>query len=89
MLEKKNIIQDQQTAVIVGVVQKDQTEQQVKDYLDELEFLAETAALLHVNALCRSCNTLIPGLLWEKVSWKKYGSTYLLMASTWSSLMMS
>lgn len=43
MLEKKNIIQDQQTAVIVGVVQKDQTEQQVKDYLDELEFLAETA----------------------------------------------
>ncbi len=43
MLDKKNIIQDQQTAVIVGVVQKDQTEQQVKDYLDELEFLAETA----------------------------------------------
>jgi GTP-binding protein HflX len=43
MLEKKNIIQDQQTAVVVGVVQKDQTEQQVKDYLDELEFLAETA----------------------------------------------
>lgn len=43
MLEKKNIIQDQQTAVIVGVVQKDQTEQQAKDYLDELEFLAETA----------------------------------------------
>ncbi|MGE9310757.1 GTPase HflX [Niabella sp. CJ426] len=43
MLEKQNIIQDQQTAVIVGVVQKDQTEQQVKDYLDELEFLAETA----------------------------------------------
>ncbi|WP_114791875.1 GTPase HflX [Niabella yanshanensis] len=46
MLEKKNIIQDQQTAVIVGVVQKDQTEQQVKDYLDELEFLAETAGAL-------------------------------------------
>lgn len=43
MLENKNIIQDQQTAVIVGVVQKEQTEQQVKDYLDELEFLAETA----------------------------------------------
>ncbi len=46
MLEKKNIIQDQQTAVIVGVVQKDQTEQQVKDYLDELEFLAETAGAI-------------------------------------------
>lgn len=46
MLEKKNIIQDQQAAVIVGVVQKDQTEQQVKDYLDELEFLAETAGAI-------------------------------------------
>ncbi|HMR83087.1 MAG TPA: GTPase HflX [Niabella sp.] len=43
MLDKKNIIQDRETAVIVGVVQKDQTEQQVKDYLDELAFLAETA----------------------------------------------
>lgn len=43
MLEKKNIIQDRETAVIVGVVQKDQAEQQVKDYLDELAFLAETA----------------------------------------------
>ncbi|MGC4233456.1 MAG: GTPase HflX [Niabella sp.] len=43
MLDKKNIIQDRETSVIVGVVQKDQTEQQVKDYLDELAFLAETA----------------------------------------------
>jgi GTP-binding protein HflX len=43
MLDKTNIIQDRETAVIVGVVQKDQTEQQVKDYLDELAFLAETA----------------------------------------------
>lgn len=43
MLEKQSIIQDEQMAVIVGVVQKEQTEQQVKDYLDELEFLAETA----------------------------------------------
>ncbi len=43
MLDKTNIIQDRETAVIIGVVQKDQTEQQVKDYLDELAFLAETA----------------------------------------------
>ncbi len=43
MLDKKNIIQDKETAVIVGVVQKDQTERQVSDYLDELAFLAETA----------------------------------------------
>ncbi len=43
MIEKKNIVQDKETAVIVGLVQKDQTERQVNDYLDELAFLAETA----------------------------------------------
>lgn len=43
MLDKKNIIQGTETAVIVGVVTKDQTEQQVNEYLDELAFLAETA----------------------------------------------
>lgn len=43
MLENKNNIQENETAIIVGIVQKDQSEQQVKDYLDELAFLAETA----------------------------------------------
>lgn len=43
MLDKKNIIEGAEQAVIVGVVQKDQTERQVNDYLDELAFLAETA----------------------------------------------
>lgn len=43
MLDKKNIIQGTETAVIVGVVTKDQTEQQVNEYLDELAFLADTA----------------------------------------------
>lgn len=43
MLDKKNIIQGTETAVIVGLIGKDQTEQQVTEYLDELAFLAETA----------------------------------------------
>ena len=43
MLEKKNIIRGTEKAVVVGVVSKDQTEQQVTEYLDELSFLAETA----------------------------------------------
>lgn len=43
MIEKKNIIQGTETAVIVGIVGKEQTEQQVNEYLDELAFLAETA----------------------------------------------
>jgi len=43
MLDKKNIIGEQERAVLVGLVQNGQTDHQVKDYLDELEFLAETA----------------------------------------------
>lgn len=42
MLEKKNIVQEEK-AVLVGLVHKDQTEHQVKEYLEELAFLAETA----------------------------------------------
>ena len=43
MIEKKQILQVEQRAVLVGVIQKDQTEEQVNEYLDELAFLAETA----------------------------------------------
>jgi GTP-binding protein HflX len=43
LLDKKNIIQKEEKAVLVGLVHKTQTEVQVKEYLDELAFLAETA----------------------------------------------
>ncbi|TDW99725.1 GTPase HflX [Dinghuibacter silviterrae] len=43
MLDRTNNIRREETAVLVGVMQKDQTEQQVTEYLDELAFLAETA----------------------------------------------
>lgn len=43
MLDKKNIIQQEEKAVLVGLVHKDQSEAQVKEYLEELAFLAETA----------------------------------------------
>lgn len=43
MLDKKKIIQKEEKAVLVGLIHKDQTEQQVQEYLDELAFLAETA----------------------------------------------
>ena len=42
MIEKKQVIENERT-VLVGLVQKDQNEQQVVEYLDELAFLAETA----------------------------------------------
>lgn len=43
MLDKTPVIQHEEKAILVGLVHKEQTEQQVRDYLDELAFLAETA----------------------------------------------
>lgn len=42
MLEKKKSLQEEK-AILVGLIHKDQTEGQVKEYLEELAFLAETA----------------------------------------------
>lgn len=49
MLDKKKNILQEEKAVLVGVIQKDQTEQQVNEYLDELAFLAETAGAIAVK----------------------------------------
>lgn len=49
MLDKKNIINKEEKAILVGLVYKDQTEAQVKEYLDELAFLAETAGAVSIK----------------------------------------
>jgi GTP-binding protein HflX len=49
MLDKKNVIQQEEKAVLVGMVSKEQTEQQVQEYLDELAFLAETAGAITIK----------------------------------------
>ena len=49
MLDKKNIIQNDVRTVLVGVINKDQTDQQANEYLDELAFLAETAGAMAVK----------------------------------------
>ncbi len=43
MIEKKQLISIEEKAVLVGVILKDQTNEQAEEYLDELAFLAETA----------------------------------------------
>ncbi|OJW79855.1 MAG: GTPase HflX [Bacteroidetes bacterium 46-16] len=43
MIENKQIIQNEERAVLVGLVHNQQTETQVREYLDELAFLAATA----------------------------------------------
>jgi GTP-binding protein HflX len=49
MIEKKNIINQEEKAVLVGLIHKDQTEQQAREYLEELAFLAETAGATAVK----------------------------------------
>lgn len=49
MIEKKQGLKVEQHAVLVGLIQKDNTQEQVTEYLDELEFLAETAGATTVK----------------------------------------
>jgi GTP-binding protein HflX len=49
MIDKKNRINNEERAVLVGVVHKDQREEEVQEYLDELAFLAETAGAVTVK----------------------------------------
>lgn len=49
MIEKKIGTRKEERAVLVGLVHKTQTEEQVKEYLEELAFLAETAGATAVK----------------------------------------
>ena len=49
MIDRKQEIQQEERAIIVGVVTKSQTELQVQEYLDELAFLAETAGAVTIK----------------------------------------
>lgn len=49
MIEKKQLLNHEEKAVLVGVIGKDQTETQVNEYLAELAFLAETAGAITVK----------------------------------------
>lgn len=49
MIEKKQQISEDEKTVLVGLVQQDQTSEQVTEYLDELAFLAETAGAIAVK----------------------------------------
>ncbi|AWO01386.1 GTPase HflX [Chitinophaga alhagiae] len=43
MIEKQQVVDRDEQAVLVGLIHKEQTDTQVQEYLDELAFLAETA----------------------------------------------
>ena len=45
-----------ETAVLVGLITKDQDEAKTKEYLDELEFLADTAGAVTVRRFTQRLN---------------------------------
>jgi GTP-binding protein HflX len=49
LIDKQNKIVQEEKAVLIGLVHKDQNEAQVKEYLAELAFLAETAGAVAVK----------------------------------------
>ncbi len=49
MIEKKKNIRREEKTVLVGLIQKETTEEQVTEYLDELAFLSETAGAIAVK----------------------------------------
>ncbi len=49
MIDKKQLLNKEENAVLVGVIGKDQTETQVNEYLAELAFLAETAGAVTIK----------------------------------------
>jgi len=49
VLDKNNKIQNEEKAILVGLVHKDQNETQMNEYLAELAFLAETAGAVTVK----------------------------------------
>lgn len=49
MIEQIQKVSKEERAVLVGVIQKDETEQQVQEYMDELSFLAETAGAITIK----------------------------------------
>lgn len=53
---KEFIISDvkTETAVLVGLITKEQNEDKTKEYLDELEFLADTAGAVTVKRFTQS-----------------------------------
>ncbi|HEX6913665.1 MAG TPA: GTPase HflX [Chitinophagaceae bacterium] len=50
MIEKQQKIRQEERAVLVGLIQKEQTQEQVNEYLQELAFLAETAGAVAVKS---------------------------------------
>ena len=57
MIEKNNYIQKEEKAILIGVIHQHQNEHQLKEYLEELAFLAETAGAITVKKFAQKLNS--------------------------------
>lgn len=57
LIERKEKIQQEEKAILIGLMQKEQTEEQLHEYLDELAFLAETAGAVAVKRFTQKLQT--------------------------------
>jgi GTP-binding protein HflX len=71
VIEKKTKIRQEEKSVLVGLIQQEQTSEQVAEYLDELAFLAETAGATAVKRFTQKLPIPIAALLLEKANWKR------------------
>lgn len=64
-----------ETAVLVGLITKTQDEAKTKEYLDELEFLADTAGAVTVKRFTQKVVSPNQTTYVGRVSWKKSSNT--------------
>jgi GTP-binding protein HflX len=61
MIEIKKIAEKKMRAVLVGIIYQHQTEEKLHEYLDELDFLSETAGIESIRRFSQRLDKPIPG----------------------------
>ena len=72
MIEVKK---EQETAVLIGLIHREQDEAKITEYLDELAFLTETAGAQPLERFVQNWNNPTRRLLSVPVRSKRYGNT--------------
>lgn len=70
-------------AVLVAVVRDNQDPRQAEEYLDELEFLAETADIVSVKRLRSGLRSRRPGSMSARANCRRLPITAVRRRSTW------
>lgn len=61
MVEIKKIAEKKMRAVLVGIIYQHQTEEKLHEYLDELDFLSETAGIESIRRFSQRLDKPVPG----------------------------